>query len=516
MENNLIGIDILDNMNNQINPNESTDIEEEVEKETPKEEDKKNSATNVNPSLDHSQSIQLETANNIFSSDTDIIDDVEEVQVVEETLTAKAKKQIEYVSEIEEGDPIYELFGGNSSYNLATKENADTSSVLGLLNSFKKMGQYIDLYLPMSNVAVRMFEFDNDIMLPDILPPLLEDDNISQLLLGREVTHDRLLLRKIFENTEIISKGNNVANAFDLENLSNLDMNLLILGAAKLILLSDSAIPDKSKVYLSEGGIYCKKCGRTMKVEINLDDLIKAQYKKNQVELAKQAYNPDASWEDNFKNSPHELSKRKGAKYTKDGINEILVMCKDPSYAESINRETAAFRYLVRTYEQFPIVEELIDNTEYKGASIKNKLSILVQAIGESQSSARYASQINTDMIILNYIMYSDMIAIRTITGKDTNGRNKYEFKQKDLINTTPMETLFETFKALPKEIKDKLDTIVKEFHEKAIENKLNYKFNCPYEDCKEENELDLDSRALVFTTAQTRLGYQEQNTSQN
>lgn len=409
------------------------------------------------------------------------------------------------VKEVELTDEQINMFYGTEDYENVNKE-VDNSSIMNMLTSFRKLGQHLDVYLPMSNVVVRMYEFENDIVIPEITTLITEDELLAYQTGRRDITPDRLFLQKIFQNSEILSKGD-VSSEFDMERLSNLDMNYLILGAAKLLLLSEPSLKGEEKHTIRMGtnndDILCSECGTRMDLLVDIDKILISQYKKDQVEFAKTHYNPDATFLENFNASYHIQSRRKGAQYTKDGFNQIVVTCCDPSYIDALSKDTACLRYLVRQYEKIDLVSDLIVTAEYKSSSIKNKFNSLVESIRNHPYGFRHMARINTDMSIMMKIRYIDSIFSRFKANE--NGKDVWKIKEKLEAATTPMEQLFDLYKNFPTELKDKISTIIEDLNKKAIDNVIRYDFKCIHKDCGHINTLELDARSLVFSTIQSQ-----------
>ena len=208
------------------------------------------------------------------------------------------------IKEVDLTDEQINMFYGTDDYE-GKGQNVDNSSILNMLTSFRKMGQHLDVYLPMSNVVVRMYEFENDILVPELTTLVTEDELLAMQTGRRDITHDRLLLQKVFQNSEILTKGTE-STEFDMERLSNLDMNYLILGAAKLLLMSEPNLKDDERHTLRmTENISCQKCRRPMDLLVDIDKILISQYKKAQVEFAKTHYNPDATFMENFNDSFH-------------------------------------------------------------------------------------------------------------------------------------------------------------------------------------------------------------------
>ena len=407
---------------------------------------------------------------------------------------------------VEEADipqDIKECFFGKSPFRLE-EEKDNPEDVFDIIDTFKALGESRDVYLPESNVVVRILEFENDLFLPEVLPVIIDDDEVAQGVVP-SVSHDAIFIRKIFENMRVLTKDSKTVSNFEFDKLSNLDMNILVLAAARLILLSDPDIADKNNITMDTT---CPHCGRNQKVTVNLEDLFRAQYTKEHLEFARSHFNPSDTFEENLKRSRHELSKKRGAKYSKDGKREILVAMKDPSYAEYLQKESNALRYLIQEYEKVPVVENVIRTVDYKAKSIKMKFYKLVETIMNSESRDSYQNKISMDVNIMNMIMY-----IHAIFGKDVEA-NKYTSQYE--TSSTPMDTLFKLIKALPRELKEKVIKIVEDFQKHAVKYELNYKYECNNPKCGKENTIELTTRSMVFLTLQNLSRQAEEDTTQD
>lgn len=416
------------------------------------------------------------------------------------------KKVLPQGSLVEDADvpqDIKECFFGKSPFKLE-EEKDKVEDVFDIIDTFKALGESRDVYLPESNVVVRIMEFENDLFLPEVLPVIIDDDEVQQGIVP-EISHDAIFIRKIFDNMRIVCKDSKTLTSFDYEKLSNLDMNILVLAAARLILLSDPDITDKNNITMDTT---CPNCGRAQKVTVNLEELFKAQYTKEHLKYARENFNISDTFEANFKRSRHEKSKSRGAKYSKDGKRAIFVAMCDPSYIEFIQKEANALRYLISEYEKVPVVENVIRTVDYKAKSLKMKFYKLVEVIMSSESRDSYQNKISMDVQIMNIIMY-----VKSILGKDLEA-NKYT-SQYDTVDT-PMETLFKLVKALPRELKDKISKIVEDFQSHAIKYTLNYKYECNNPKCGKENTVELTARSMVFLILQNLSKQAEEDTTQD
>ena len=61
-----------------------------------------------------------------------------------------------------QNEGITDMLYGNSQYKVKGEEN--TGDIFAELSSYKKLGKSIDVYLPTSNMAVRIYEFENDVI----------------------------------------------------------------------------------------------------------------------------------------------------------------------------------------------------------------------------------------------------------------------------------------------------------------------------------------------------------------
>ena len=457
--------------------------------------------------------IKIDTVGTATFSKTEIIeenyvdDGIDlELEAVDLEHIYENEKVLPQGSLVEEADipkDIKECFFGKSPFMLE-EEKDKPEDVFDIIDTFKALGESRDVYLPESNVVVRILEFENDLFLPEVLPVIIDDDEVAQGVVP-SISHDAIFIRKIFENMRVISKDSKTVSNFEFDKLSNLDMNILVLAAARLLLLSDPDIADKNNITMDTT---CPHCGRNQKVTVNLEDLFKAQYTKEHLEFARANFSPSDTFEENLKRSRHELSKKRGAKYSKDGKREILVAMKDPSYAEYLQKESSALRYLISEYEKVPVVENVIRTVDYKAKSIKMKFYKLVETIMNSESRDSYQNKISMDVNIMNMIMY-----IHAIFGKDIEA-NKYTSQYE--TSSTPMETLFKLIKALPRELKEKVIKIVEDFQKHAVKYELNYKYECNNPKCGKENTIELTTRSMVFLTLQNLSRQAEEDTTQD
>ena len=442
-----------------------------------------------------------------YIDDVDFSDEDDEKDVLEilDDSTKLYRNDINYpqgnlVKDYDITEDEKELFFGKSSYN--TDQKTEIKSLADVINKFKKMGEYIDAYLPMSNVVVRIFEFENDLFLPVIIPSLSNELLISTEIYS-DITYDRVLINKIFENAVVITKDSEVVVNFDLEKLSNADMNILILSAAKLLLLSDPDIHDKSNITIDT---MCNTCVRAQKITVNIDDLLKAQYTKETIENLKNGFSVYDSFEENFNRSYHITSrKRGGVKYTKDGENEIRVVCKDPSYIEAVKKENAIIRHLLSVYEKEPSAKELVESKDYLTRNNKMKLHDLTNTILSSSSGSQLRDVIYTDLGIMHVLTYIEVIMAVNIKTNTVISRMN--------VVDTPMGELFATVKSLPKELKDKMISKIDSLHDNAVKSRIKYKFQCSNKQCNHVNEVELNSRALVFMVLQNRLNQVDETT---
>lgn len=408
------------------------------------------------------------------------------------------------------------FFGKTPFQESSTKSPTSTMDVLNL---WKKMGEFIDGYLPMSNIVVRIYEFENDLFISDVLPYIYEDALLEEVvdnanIEGTEVTHDRLLINKIFENMKILSRDSENLTPIDYGKLSNVDMKILLLMAAKLILTSDPDIKDRDSVYMDTA---CEKCGRAMKIQVKVDELLKAQYNKFAIENAINNYNPDLSFEENFNKSPHMKSRKNGGiKFKVNDEYFIGLSMSDPNYEEAVEKESRALRYLIRKYEGLPIVKSLIDTNDYRMKSFKNKYRDLVETINNDPNGMTYVNQIRNDIRCLYAIMYTNAIS----TVKNKTDKEPAKIVEKLIINNPNddevMEKAFMQLTNLPRQFKDKIQKYVNKLHESALRANIKYSFKCHNPKCGHITDHVLDSRAFVFSVLQIRSESQNQEDSQD
>ena len=100
-------------------------------------------------------------------------------------------------------------------------------------------------------------------------------------------------------------------------------------------------------------------------------------------------------------------------------------------------------------------------------------------------------------------IRYMDAIISRYKVNE--GGKDVWKIKEKIEISNTPMEQLFTLYKNFPHELKEKINKIISDLHEKAIDNVITYEYECTNKECNHRNTLNLDARSLVFSTIQNQ-----------
>ncbi len=374
-------------------------------------------------------------------------------------------------------------------------------SPLDVLDDFKRMGEHINVYLPMSNVAVRIYEFDNDVFLPTIYPGILDDfrleNGTAAFVNPLEITHDKLFINKILENSEIISKdGKTLGATYAIDKLSNADMNILMLGAIILLLKTDKDIPDDKKDVVSID-VRCGECEADLKLQVSLNALLKSQYETKHLELARKSFSMEDTFSENFARSLHVTTKKTGKRYTKNGSEfEMVVVNRDPKYSEATKVESRAILHILDTYE-YLLPEDWKEQEQYDIKSMKYKLYSLLEYLENAPEMEVYQAQIARDIENVNMILYTHSILTRTVADS--------KVITKTLVNETPMSSLFILFNRFDKTFREAILARVAELHKYTTGSRIMHDFTCSNPACGHKNSAELSSRALVFFILQTR-----------
>lgn len=416
------------------------------------------------------------------------------------------------------------IFFGKTGITVKKEEPSEVKSmsILDALDVITKSGEYVDTYMPMSNIVVRTYEFENDIVMGTTLGSITQDYDFKNSVNPNAILSKRFI-DKIVEYSEIIASDSRRMTEKDLENISNKDIELLILNVAKLLAIDYTKSEDKkNEPITAEVTMECPKCGNRNKLVVDFNKLIKDNYTKEVISFANDNLKLGETIESNLSRS--NTMRARGCRYiAKDGLGKdkdlmILVKLKDPSYAKSLLIENRILPYILEKYEKTPFFADLVDNNNYLSSPMRGKLTLMFRYV---QSQLRFADindaysvsvDFSQDLDKLYLISYVDSImSVVTEKGKEPKASDKViiinKLKEENTLENPSVvknniDNIYETFNKLPKSLLTKLQSKINEMEKESI-FKFNVHYKCALTKCGHEGEKEILPIDLVFSILQ-------------
>ena len=416
------------------------------------------------------------------------------------------------------------VFFGKTGITVKKEEPSEVKSmsILDALDVITKSGEYVDTYMPMSNIVIRTYEFENDIVMGTTLGSITQDYDFKNSVNPNAILSKRFI-DKIVEYSEIIASDSRRMTEKDLENISNKDIELLILNVAKLLAIDYTKSEDKkNEPITAEVTMDCPKCGNRNKLVVDFNKLIKDNYTKEVISFANDNLKLGETIESNLSRS--NTMRARGCRYiAKDGLGKckdlmILVKLKDPSYAKSLLIENRILPYILEKYEKTPFFSDLVDNNNYLSSPMRGKLTLMFRYV---QSQLRFADindaysvsvDFSQDLDKLYLISYVDSImSVVTEKGKEPKASDKViiinKLKEENTLENPSVvknniDNIYETFNKLPKSLLTKLQSKINEMEKESI-FKFNVHYKCALTKCGHEGEKEILPIDLVFSILQ-------------
>ena len=418
---------------------------------------------------------------------------------------------------------LKDIFFGKTNIHSKKEDNNDGKlSLLDALDAITKTGEYVDTYMPMSNLVIRTYEFENDIVMGTTLGSITQDYDFKNSVNPNAILSKRFI-DKIIEYSEILSSDSRRMTEEDLENISNKDIELLILNVAKLLSMDHTKPEDKKdEPITADVTMDCPKCGNRNKLVVDFDKLIKSNYTKEIISFANDNLKLNETIESNLSRS--NTMRARGCKYiAKNAMGEgkdlvILVKLKDPSYAKSLLIENRILPYILDKYEKNDFFSELVNNNNYLSSPMRGKLTLLFRYV---QNQLRFADindsysisvDFSQDLDKLYLISYIDSImSVVYQDGVEPKASDKTIIMQKlkeenTLENPTIVKDnindIYKTLNKLPKDLLTKLQSKINEMEKESI-FKFTVDYKCALSKCGYEGEKEILPIDLVFSILQ-------------
>ena len=438
-------------------------------------------------------------------------------------------KQNDSISTYEFNDEdIRNVFYGSSLFQHKKNEIKENSDLFTVFDFYRKESRYKDVYLPVTNVAVRIYEFNNlDILINKMRLESEKDLNYRHKinLVG---TQTRDFVQAIFDNSEFITSDKDQLTPVHFELVSSLDVPFLVLAATVLMgeiydatngasghKIMDRKLTDEKGRVLDIWQDTCDNCENLQNLYKNVEEILKAQYTDEMVDYANKNYDPNDTLENNIRRS--KKVKAKGVRYTKgdSGVETIFLM-KDPDWIRSYEYDNAYDNFMLNKYSNNKYLKDLPKKLGKEWLNMTNREKVvklqetvidLLKGLNTEedvlsiQELRGLSNKMTLDLQNFTLAKYLHMAKIMDTKKLDQN-------KKPTLLSEINMSnyTLEQKMAFLDKYIDDELSekmfqqiSKLREFGKETVE----YRWKCAK--CGHENVSNLDPIMFVFLLLQSK-----------
>lgn len=406
------------------------------------------------------------------------------------------------------------------------KESVSLSS---MLSDIAETGKYVDTWLPMTNIIVRTYEFENDVLIYNAITPLENDLNFKNQI-RQSATVSQRFMDKIVQYSKILGKDTRNMTTADLDKISFKDSELLMLNVGKLL-----ASPEKPELD-SEGNpkpvtieidVKCDSCQQENALIINFDKLIKDAYTKDMLDFCNENFSLEDTIEGNISRS--RFSKIRGVMYKNEkmfkregAIGSIIVRIKEPSYTRSKNIENKIMPFILNKYERDEFFGDLLSNAQYISAPIRGKIAMMHRYAQNAYNKNNFNESISKLMDFMKDIdiMYNLTYIDRILAAKKPKNEEKYKVietidiskiltVENELNDPTRVEDtikkLFDEIGRLPQELLNDMNNKISKLGEEGI-FLFEKEFTCAVKKCSHKQIKTISAVELVFSTLQIHI----------
>lgn len=390
-------------------------------------------------------------------------------------------------------DIVLKPFAYNKESKIPTPK-AHKDNAVSMIKELMYYGEYMDVYLPISNVTVRVFEFETKNFLSDNYYRIQQWVEDRDYLNGiRSLTISKRIIESIKDNCVFLTKdGASLDTSSVIDQLSVYDINLLILATAALLVYVDN----EKKNYNFSINAVCPHCGSNVRMDFDLLDMLRQQYNHMSDEEKNLRMN-NYSMEETFMeklNKSHHNTKIKASYEVGEGANKLTttVYVMDPSYKLDLSMETEMYDYLLVKYADL-VNYYTKDIYGYNNHNTKRKMALLVDAMQTANASGNISDDMfsfSADIYLCNVVPFINRIEFQRSN------------KDKSVYHTssmTPAERL-EVLRSLPDAMMTKINKAREIINAKVTESlKIHYEcMNCKKETLSELPAINLFYYAVI------------------
>lgn len=395
-----------------------------------------------------------------------------------------------------QNEGIIDMLYGNSPYKVKGEEN--TGDIFAELSSYKKLGKSIDVYLPTSNMAVRIYEFENDVIKENIINDILRDYESTTRAIHSPF--NRQFMNRVFDNTVVLTSDSDRVGRAQLERLANKDMNLLLLAVAALLMEVGTETgriqEDKEAPITIEHT--CEKCGAEHNIKLHPKDLLKDQYTKEMITMLDTKYSVDRTFDVNLKESF--LAKAYNIRLQNSITGKLTeIKLKEASYVKYTTLEDRLNTYILNKWKDHDLFKSISTTNEFSLLTDKDKLTYLTGEAVNSIDMNIDAMKFLTDQVSASNLLRMDRI---TITNTKTN-IVEHDSTILELLDRSEERT-FDMIANLPQTLLSRMKNAIDTMDDKSINN-ISHTWTCERKECGAVNTSELNPKQLiVFITAET------------
>lgn len=538
-------------MNNNINILPTNLTPYKTEKNSTETEDVKIATVKIATAEDTIvQHTTVVTKENEVSDESDKIEDMNRhIEIDEEDVTVEGgndyiddviidnfdtTKQDDFISTYEFNDEdIRNIFYGSSNFQHKKADLKEDSDLFTVFDFYRKESRYKDVYLPVTNVAVRIYEFNNLDILINKLKIESEKDFTYRGKINLVGTQTRDFVQAIFDNSEFITSDKDQLTPVHFELISSLDIPFLVLAATVLMgeiydatngasghKIMDRKLTDENGNVLDIWQDTCDNCKNLQNLYKNVEEILKAQYTEEIIDYANKNYDPNDTLENNIRRS--KKVKAKGVRYTKgdSGIETVFLM-KDPDWIRSYEYDNAYDNYMLNKYLKNKYLKDIpkklgvewvnMTNRE-KVAELQETVSNLVNGLDPREDTLTFeelrglTNKMTLDLQNFTLAKYLHMVKVNNTKKLDQNNKPT-KVSEINLVDYTLEQKMALLSKYISDELADKMFqqiTKIREFGKDTIE----YKWKCAK--CGHDNVSNLDPIMFVFLLLQSKLWKRE------
>lgn len=477
--------------------------------------------------------IQPNMMDMIPTIDEAIINDLEEdpEYVVLDNSMDTTKEKIHFVDYDFSNKEFDNIFFGKSKLFSNDNKINEESDLFDIFNFYRKESLYVDVYLPMTNVAVRIYEFNNLNILINKFTQLSEKDFQYKSSINVVGTQTKEFVEQIFDNADfLVSNRKNLTKAH-FELISQLDVPFLVLAATKLLqeiyYQTDGRAGQKAQKDVHEDSREkwtdtCPNCGTEQWLNKDITEILQAQYTPEMIKYANENYDPNDTLENNVGRS---LKVRaKGVRYTKGNSGkDTIILLADPDWSRGYDYDRLFDNYIVDKYSNHKLLIGVkkkrndwnVLAPREKSTILYNETNRLVEvirrrdALDQEELDSLEGSEAeiwdlsgNFNLDIQNFTLIKYIHSIKVVDTKilNENGKPK-EIKTEDMSGYSLAAKMQLLEKYLDTDTTNRLFQRLEEIRNQG-RTTIEYTYKCVK--CGEETKTYLDPAMFVFVILQS------------